>query len=389
MSKASRRRQRPGTNPATSRPASPPPTPSQPTGPTIELTSTGATGASRRDRRERRDRGLEDRIRRDGHGRRGWVPAAAAAAARRVRPAPARRPAGPAVVSASAIVHQRSFMERYRTAIVVVAALAGVALISLFVFFSASQAAYACSTIWTPDPTASPSPGATPALGYVQPDMGHQHVGVGEKVTYTYCAPASGNHINKPGVAGPIPARVYGPNDNVIPQGWIHNLEHGGLVVLYQGNSAGATAEGQAQLRAFYDAFPPGPVCGTPKGAIGPVIARFDQMSTPFQAIVWGRVLQLDTFDQAKILAFWEQWGERTNPEKQCAVPSASPSHVGGAGRVRRTERDARRDRQPAPERERGPGQRRPVGQLTARRCGSSRTWAMRTVGRRSSWVIA
>jgi len=217
-------------------------------------------------------------------------------------------------------------MERYRTAIVVVAALAGVALISLFVFFSASQAAYACSTIWTPDPTASPSPGATPALGYVQPDMGHQHVGVGEKVTYTYCAPASGNHINKPGVAGPIPARVYGPNDNVIPQGWIHNLEHGGLVVLYQGNSTGATAEGQAQLRAFYDAFPPGPVCGTSKGAIGPVIARFDQMSTPFQAIVWGRVLQLDTFDQAKILAFWDQWGERTNPEKQCAVPSASPT---------------------------------------------------------------
>ena len=158
-------------------------------------------------------------------------------------------------------------------------------------FFSASQPAYACSTIWTPDPTASPSPGATPALGYVQPDMGHRHVGVGEKVTYTYCAPASGNHINKPGVAGPIPARVYGPNDNVIPQGWIHNLEHGGLVLLYQGNSAGATAEGQAQLRAFYDTFPPGPVCGTPKGAIGPVIARFDQMSTPFQAIVWGRVL--------------------------------------------------------------------------------------------------
>ena len=37
-------------------------------------------------------------------------------------------------------------------------------------------------------------------------------------------------------------------------------------------------------------------------------------------------MLQLDTLDQAKILAFWEQWGERTNPEKQCAVPSASPS---------------------------------------------------------------
>ena len=97
-------------------------------------------------------------------------------------------------------------------------------------------------------------------------------------------------------------------------------------MVLYTGSSAGATAEGQAQLRAFFDAFPPGPVCGTPKGVVGPVIARFDQMSTPFQAIVWGRVLTLDTFDQAKILAFWQQWGEKTNPEPQCAKPSPSDS---------------------------------------------------------------
>ena len=31
-------------------------------------------------------------------------------------------------------------------------------------------------------------------------------------------------------------------------------------------------------------------------------------------------------YDQEQILAFWNQWGERTNPEKQCAVPSPSPS---------------------------------------------------------------
>jgi hypothetical protein len=64
------------------------------------------------------------------------------------------------------------------------------------------------------------------------------------------------------------------------------------------------------------------------------VIARFDQMSTPFQAIVWGRVLPLDTFDQAKILAYWQQWGERTNPEQQCAapVPSAEPSTSAAPG---------------------------------------------------------
>jgi hypothetical protein len=217
-------------------------------------------------------------------------------------------------------------MERYRTAIVVLAALAGVAVLSLFVFFSASAPAYACTTIWVPDPTPSPSAGATPALGYVQPLMGANHVAVGDKVTYTYCAPASGFHYNKPGTAGPIPARVYSPNDTVLPEGWIHNLEHGAMVILYTGASPGATAEGQAQMKAFYDAFPPGPVCGTPKGTIGPVIARFDQMATPYSAIVWGRVLPLQTFDQAQILAYWSQWGEKTNPEKQCATPTASPT---------------------------------------------------------------
>ena len=222
------------------------------------------------------------------------------------------------------ITHQPTFLERHRTLIVVVGAVAGVALLSIFVFASASQSAYACSTEWTPAPTASPAAGATPALGNVQPDMGHGHVAPGEKVTYTYCAPASGNHYNKPGTAGPIPARIYGPSDTVLPEGWIHNLEHGAMVILYTGSSSGASAEGQAQLRAFFDSFPPGPVCGTPKGEVGPVIARFDRMSSPFQAIVWGRVLLLDTFDQQKILAFWNQWGERTNPEKQCAVPSPS-----------------------------------------------------------------
>jgi hypothetical protein len=207
-------------------------------------------------------------------------------------------------------------MERYRTAIVVVAALVSVALLSVFVFLSASQPAYACSTIWTPEPTASPSPGATENLGYVQPDMGNSHVGRGDKVTYTYCAPASGSHYNVAG-AGPIPARVYGPTDNVIPQGWIHNLEHGGLIILYKTDSEGATPEGQARFKAFFEAFPPVSSCG-------PVIAPFDQMSSPFQAILWGRVLPLETFDEARVTAFWEQWGGRTSLEKLCPTPNQS-----------------------------------------------------------------
>jgi hypothetical protein len=222
---------------------------------------------------------------------------------------------------------ERSFLDRYRTLLVGVVVVAAVALIGGFVFASASAAAYTCTTIWSPEPTASPAAGSTNPPGYVQPDMGRRHVEYGASVTFQYCAPASGSHYNKAG-SGPIQPRLYGPNDSVIPQGWIHNLEHGALVVLYTGTSEGASSEGQKQLQAFYDSFPNSPVCDIQKGTTqGPVIARFDQMATDYSAIVWGRVLPLETFDSAAILDFYAAWGEKTNPEQQCTpAPSGSPS---------------------------------------------------------------
>jgi hypothetical protein len=231
------------------------------------------------------------------------------------------------------VTYERSFMERYRGAIVGVAAIAGVALVAIFVFASATASAYSCTTVWSPEATASPGPDATPALGYVQPDMGRRHLGVGEKITYTYCPPASGSHDNAAG-AGPIAPRLYGPNDSALPVGWVHNLEHGAMVILYRGKNGdpGLTTEGQAELKALYDGFPVSPVCGiAPRTSQGPVIARFDEMATPYAALVWDRVLPLQTVDTAQILAFWQQWGERTNPEPQCTPPSASPVAAPGA----------------------------------------------------------
>jgi len=217
-------------------------------------------------------------------------------------------------------------MERNRTPIVVVAALAGIVLISAFVFASAASPAYACSTIWTPDPTLSPAAGESPNPGNVQPDMGRDHRPGGEKITYTYCPPASGPHYQSPG--GPITPRIYGPSDRALPEGWIHNLEHGAMVILYRGRDRdpGITEAGQAALRALFDEFPPSPVCNIQPGtSTGPVIARFDDMATPYAAVVWGRVLPLDELDSAQVLEFWRIWGERTNPEQQCQ-PVASPA---------------------------------------------------------------
>ncbi len=206
------------------------------------------------------------------------------------------------------------------------AAVAAVALIGVFVFASASRPLYECTSRFEPAPTASPAPGSSPAPGYVQDDMGRLHVPPGEVVKYTFCPPASGSHYLAAGL-GPIPARFYGVNDKTLPEGWIHNLEHGALVLLYRGDSDGAASEGQQALRAFFDAFPNSPVCNITRGTTqGPVITRFDDMATPFAAIVWGRVLPLQTLDTAAILEFYRIWGEKTNPEAQCAAPSPSAS---------------------------------------------------------------
>lgn len=221
-----------------------------------------------------------------------------------------------------------SFLERYRLLIIGAAVVAVLAIVGVGVFAAATQPVYACSTIWQPDPTASPAAGASAQPGYVQPDMGNQHVAVGTVIKYTYCPPASGKHYFASG-RGPIADRVYGPNDGVVPDGWVHNLEHGGLVILYKGADPDITA-----LTALFNAVPVSPVCGFPPGgnSPGPVVARFDDMAWPYAALVWDRVLPLQTLDQAAILDFYARFGERNNPEKLCAAPSASPSASASAG---------------------------------------------------------
>jgi hypothetical protein len=145
-------------------------------------------------------------------------------------------------------------------------------------------------------------------------------------VKYTYCPPASGKHYNATGI-GPITPRVYGPTDSVIPEGWVHNLEHGAVVVLYRTDGEGATEEGQAAMRAFFDRYPASPICEFPPGtSVGPVFAPFDDMPWPYAALVWGRVLPLQSLDEDAILAFDQAYGEKTNPEDICPDKRVSPS---------------------------------------------------------------
>jgi hypothetical protein len=147
---------------------------------------------------------------------------------------------------------------------------------------------------------------------------------------YTLCPPASGPHFNGSGI-GPIRPQVYGPDDYAPPQGWLHNMEHGAIVVLYRGGegSEAVTEDGQAKLRELYRNFPLSPICGFERGNPdnGVIIARFDDMEWPYAALVWDRVLPLQTLDANLIYRFWATEGERTNPENRCPdKPRTSPS---------------------------------------------------------------
>lgn len=257
---------------------------------------------------------------------------------------PSRRPSAAARAarrSRRAEPPRASFIERNRNRLIVGAgALIFVILVGM-AFLNASQPAYACTTTFNPTPApswvpptaapvasgATPAPAATPPpLGYVQQDMGHLHVAPGTRVNYLNCPPASGKHYNAVGV-GPLNAGVYGPDDTTIPQGWVHNMEHGGLVLLYRCPGPACDAAGQQALKDLYGRWPNSPVCNSPRGSLGnlPVFTRFDNMATPYMALVWDVALPMETFDPDLILRFFAERGEQYNPEKFCAAPTPTP----------------------------------------------------------------
>ena len=187
-----------------------------------------------------------------------------------------------------------------------------------FVFVQANSKAYACTSQTIPAPSATPLANGSPApLGQVQADMGRNHILPPESQRYAECPPASGNHYAPPG--GPIIARYYGPDDATLPQGWIHNLEHGGLVILYNCDQGACDDATQQALQDLFQTFPDSPSARSQRATIGPVIARFEDMKAPIAALLWGRVLFQDKLDTGQILDYFATQAELHNPEPQCA----------------------------------------------------------------------
>jgi hypothetical protein len=171
-------------------------------------------------------------------------------------------------------------------------------------------------------PSAAPSPTAsatavaepTPRLGFSTGLLGKNHIrDLGTVINYAYCPPTSGDHYNVTN-RGPIRAAVYPANEEQVPGGWVHNMEHGYMVALYRCRS-GVIGQGDCisqaemdQLQSFYDQVPDSTNPSCPKKV---VVARFDSMNTKFAMLAWGRALLTDTFDLDTALLFDQQWQDQ------------------------------------------------------------------------------
>ncbi len=101
----------------------------------------------------------------------------------------------------------------------------------------------------------------------------------------------------------------YEPEAATRPGGWVHNLEHGYIVVAYRGGADGVTAADLAELRDFVASAPPSTFAGScPSIPNKAVAVRFDQMTTKFAILAWDRALLTDAWDADEAIVFYEQW---------------------------------------------------------------------------------
>src|SRR4051794_16987613 len=129
---------------------------------------------------------------------------------------------------------------------------------------------------------------ASASVGVPVPTEGQNHVDPGTVVTYQSRPPTPGSHY-------PTWSQTYGFMDPPIPVGiWLHNLEHGGVVFLY--NCPTACPELVQQLKDLYPTLSLGRNSrgGQPRA----LIMAYPDMDHKIAAVAWGWKLELDDFDK-------------------------------------------------------------------------------------------
>ena len=146
-------------------------------------------------------------------------------------------------------------------------------------------------------------PGAPPVI--TTASEGWAHVAEGSAIAYQANPPASGTHY-------PVWAR-YREHAAALPRGyWVHNLEHGAIVLLYRPAAPAAAIQ---ELRQALAALPNDPACGHKRALMtpDPLLPR-----AQVAAVAAQRVLIADRLDPAWIRAVSDSY-RGMGPEAVCA----------------------------------------------------------------------
>lgn len=140
-----------------------------------------------------------------------------------------------------------------------------------------------------------------PTLGEHMPDLGNAHIPTGQKGNFTSLPPTSGEHYAAP--AGPTP---WGIKTTWLPfEVTTHNLEHGGIVIVYRDLSTDENQRLQALVRNLS-------ANGFPKIVLEPYP---DLQGGKVALTAWNWVLKLQGVDETSIVKFVRQHTDGEAPE--------------------------------------------------------------------------
>jgi hypothetical protein len=188
---------------------------------------------------------------------------------------------------------------------------AGVIVLLIVALFGLRQAGVLSTVSPSPSQSARPTPSPVtsddPARGTHDTDYGNTHVAAGTPVTYAELPPTSGSHWPAP--AGPVSSGVY--TQRVPFEATTHNLEHGGIVILYNGLSA----EEVTKLNDFVKSLIAGP---TYKKVLDEPFA--DLTRAKIVVTSWRWHLDLQTVDTAAMQKFIQVHYDSTDAPEPGAV---------------------------------------------------------------------
>ncbi len=133
--------------------------------------------------------------------------------------------------------------------------------------------------------------------GKKMPDRGQQHIQVGTTIPYQEYPPTSGSHW-------PVVAR-WGVYTEPIPdEVLVHNLEHGGIVLVY--NCTTPCADVVRQMPEIYESMPKSKF-----GHVKVVIAPNPRIKTRFALLAWTRLDEFEQLERGRVLRFVQAWQDK------------------------------------------------------------------------------